>query len=214
MSRLLDAVAAEQPARAPAVAAAPFDTELFGHWWFEGPHFLEALYRTLPEFSDVEPITGSGHLDHHRPPAALRLPEGSWGANGDFSMWISDQTAWTWERLWPLERSFWDVAQAALQNPDAHTVLAQATRELVLAQSSDWQFIISTGAVPDYAFRRFNEHCENAERLVAALQPGQEAGLPAARALAEEIRQKDDLFPDPLPAVTAALAGTRAIAVS
>jgi 1,4-alpha-glucan branching enzyme len=129
-------------------------------------------------------------------------------------MWLSEQTAWTWERLWPLERAFWDVAPAALENADARPVLAQATRELVLAQSSDWQFIISTGAVPDYAFRRFNEHCENAEQLVAALRPGQEAGLSAARARAEEIRQKDDLFPDPLPAVAAALAGTRTLAVS
>jgi 1,4-alpha-glucan branching enzyme len=213
-ARLLDAVAAEEPARAASVAAAPFDTELFGHWWFEGPHFLEALYRTLPAFDAISPSTGSGHLDRRRPAAGLRLPEGSWGANGDFSMWLGDQTAWTWERLWPLERAYWDVAAAALENPDAHPVLAQATRELVLAQSSDWQFIISTGAVTDYAFRRFNGHCEHAERLVAALQPGREAGLAAACALAEEIRLQDDLFPDPLPAVAAALAGTRAIAVS
>jgi 1,4-alpha-glucan branching enzyme len=92
-------------------------------------------------------------------------------------------------------------------------VLAQAARELLLAQSSDWQFIISTGAVPDYAFRRFTEHCEHAEALVAALQPGHEGGLGAAQQRAEAARAKDDLFPDPLPAVAAALAGTRALAV-
>jgi len=213
-ARLLDAVAAEQPARSAAVAAAPFDTELFGHWWFEGPHFLEALFRVLPEYRDVSPSTGSAHLERHRPAAGLKLPEGSWGANGDFSMWLSDLTAWTWERLWPLEQSFWDVARDALDNPAAHAVLAQATRELVLAQSSDWQFIISTGAVPDYAFRRFSEHCENAERLIAALRPGQAHELPAARQLADAMHAKDDLFPDPLPAVAAALAGTRSIVVS
>ena len=128
-------------------------------------------------------------------------------------MWLNEQTAWTWERLWPLEKSFWDVAPTALTDPLKRTVLEQATRELLLAQSSDWQFIISTGAVTDYAFRRFNGHCDEAERLVSALRPGHEAELPAALRLAEESHQRDDLFPDLLPAVEAALAGTRALAL-
>jgi 1,4-alpha-glucan branching enzyme len=212
-ARLLDAVAAEQPARSPAVAAAPFDTELFGHWWFEGPHFLEALYRVLPQTPDVHARTAREHLAAGRPAGTLRLPEGSWGANGDFSMWLSRLTAWTWERLWPLERAFWEVAPAALQQEAARPVLAQATRELLLAQSSDWQFILSTGAVPDYGIRRFEGHCEAAEALVAALQPGREHELAAAQRLAETHRAKDDLFPDPLPAVAAALAGSRTLAV-
>jgi 1,4-alpha-glucan branching enzyme len=212
-ARLIDALAAEEPRKSPAVLAAPFDTELFGHWWFEGPHFLEETYRLLPGHPDVKPRTASAHLQQHPPAGALRLPPGSWGANGNFSMWLNEQTAWTWERLWPLEEAFWDAAPAALADPAKRTVLEQATRELLLAQSSDWQFIISTGAVTDYAFRRFNGHCDDAERLVSALRPGHEAELPAALRLAEESRQRDDLFPDPLPAVEAALAGTRALAL-
>ena len=98
-------------------------------------------------------------------------------------------------------------------DPPKRTVLEQATRELLLAQSSDWQFIISTGAVTDYAFRRFNGHCDDAERLVSALRPGHEAEMPAALQLAAESHERDDLFPDPLPAVEAALAGTRALAL-
>ena len=212
-ARLIDALAADEPRKSPAVLAAPFDTELFGHWWFEGPHFLEETYRLLPDHPDVHPSTASAHLQRHPPAGALRLPPGSWGANGNFSMWLNEQTAWTWERLWPLEDAFWEVAPSALTQPATRTVLEQATRELLLAQSSDWQFIISTGAVTDYAFRRFNGHCEDAERLVAALRPGHESELPAALRLAEESRQRDDLFPDPLPAVEAVLAGTRALAL-
>jgi 1,4-alpha-glucan branching enzyme len=212
-ARLIDALAADEPRKSPAVLAAPFDTELFGHWWFEGPHFLEETYRLLPGHPDVHPSTASAHLQMHPPAGALRLPSGSWGANGNFSMWLNEQTAWTWERLWPLEESFWDVAPSALTDPLKRTVLEQATRELLLAQSSDWQFIISTGAVTDYAFRRFNGHCDEAERLVSALRPGHESELPAALRLAEESRQRDDLFPDPLPAVEAALAGTRTLAL-
>jgi 1,4-alpha-glucan branching enzyme len=248
-ARLVDRVADENSGRGqrPHTAAgnsgvltAPFDTELFGHWWFEGPHFLESMYRVLPDFGDVRPVTAAHHLDRNLPMPALRLPAGSWGANGDFSMWLNEGTAWTWERLWPLEHAFWDVAPAALAQPAMRTVLAQAARELLLAQSSDWQFIISTGAVPDYAFRRFNGHCEAAELLVGALQDvarqdvtgrdgaWQDAagrgkawqgvaraggGLEGAVRLAEEYRQLDDLFPDPLPAVEAALAGTRSMTV-
>ncbi|HEV8454723.1 MAG TPA: 1,4-alpha-glucan branching protein domain-containing protein, partial [Gemmatimonadales bacterium] len=196
------------------VVVAPFDTELFGHWWFEGPDFLGNVYRALAGKREViHPATGSRHLQEHPARAAIRLPWGSWGANGDSSMWLSDRTAWTWERLWPLEQSFWDVAPAALASAPARPVLAQATRELLLAQSSDWQFIISTGAAADYAERRFREHCDDAEQLIAALGPGREADLESAQRRAEELGKRDQLFPNVLPAVAAALGGSRSLVV-
>ena len=156
-AQLLEGIAGGQAQNRESVVVAPFDTELFGHWWFEGPEFLDHVYRARWPASATRftPATGSRHLQEHPPRAAIRLPWGSWGANGDSSMWLSDQTAWTWERLWPLEQSFWDVAPAALASPAARPVLAQAARELLLAQSSDWQFIISTGAAADYAEKRF-----------------------------------------------------------
>ena len=128
-------------------------------------------------------------------------------------MWLSDRTAWTWERLWPLEQSFWDVAPAALASAAARPILAQATRELLLAQSSDWQFIISTGAAADYAERRFREHCNDAEQLITALGPGREADLESAQRRAEELGKRDQLFPNVLPAVAAALGGSRSLVV-
>ena len=93
-------------------------------------------------------------------------------------------------------------------------MLAQAARSLLLAQSSDWQFIISTGAVVDYAERRFVGHCEDAEALVAALTDGSVAALERGQVLAAELRRRDDLFPDILPFVAAALTGARAHARS
>jgi 1,4-alpha-glucan branching enzyme len=75
---------------------------------------------------------------------------------------------------------------------------------MLLAQASDWQFIISTGAAADYAERRLRQHCDDAEALLAALAPGAEERLPSAQASAEELHRRDDVFPDILTAVAAA----------
>ena len=213
-AHLLTGISDSQSQNREGVIVAPFDTELFGHWWFEGPTFLGQVYRAVAEQRDaIKPATGSRHLEEHPPRAAIRLPWGSWGANGDSSMWLSDQTAWTWERLWPLEQSFWDAAPSALASPAARPVLAQAARELLLAQSSDWQFIISTGAAADYAEKRFREHCEDTEKLIGALGPGAGANLESAQRLADELYERDHVFPNVLPAIAAALGGSRSLVV-
>jgi 1,4-alpha-glucan branching enzyme len=211
-AHLLAGIAGGQTQNRDGVVVAPFDTELFGHWWFEGPQFLSEMYRSLVRQNQaIHPATGSRHLRAHPPRAAIRLPWGSWGANGDSSMWLSDRTAWTWERLWPLEQAFWDVAPNAIASPAARPVLAQAAREMLLAQSSDWQFIISTGAAADYAEKRFQQHCQDAEQLIAALAPGAEGSITDALRRAEELAERDQLFPDVIPAVAAALGGSRSL---
>jgi 1,4-alpha-glucan branching enzyme len=189
--------------RAAGVVVAPFDTELYGHWWFEGVEFLGAVYRRLVAQSALRPVTAGRHLEEHPSRTGLRLAEGSWGANGDHSMWLNDRTAQMWHRLWALEDAFWDVAPAALASPAARPVLAQAARELVLAQASDWEFIVSTGVVADYGVRRFDLHCQDAERLVAALAPG--ASPDNGHRLAEELWRRDAVFPDILASVAVAL---------
>ena len=210
---LLGGIASAEAARRDGVIVAPFDTELFGHWWFEGPDFLGDVYRALRGRPDVRPTTGSGHLLRHPSRAAIRMPSGSWGANGDFTMWLSEQTAWTWERLWPLEERFWDAAPAALGSEQTRFILAQAARELLLAQSSDWQFIISTGAAADYGERRFREHCSETEELVDALVDGSPEALERGSRRAAELGGRDAIFPDVLPAISAALAGSRSLPI-
>ncbi len=205
---LLGEVAAELPAKEHPVLAAPFDTELFGHWWFEGPDFLSAMFRSLAGADAIRATTASAHLDRHPPRTAVRLPEGTWGANGDYSMWIGPRTAWTWQRLWPLEETFWSIAARTIDMPARHAVLAQAARALLLAQSSDWQFIMSTGVVADYGERRFKEHCSDLERLLKGLGSDSTEEFGESAALAERLRHRDDLFPDVLAGVRRALGGS------
>jgi 1,4-alpha-glucan branching enzyme len=105
--------------------------------------------------------------------------------------------------LWALEDRFWNVAPTALTVAEARPVLAQAARELLLAQASDWQFIITTGAVADYGAQRFSLHAADAELLVGLLEETvRGAVLPAqARRITEELQRRDTLFPDVLAQV-------------
>ena len=198
---------AKQHGKDGEVVAAPFDTELFGHWWFEGVEFLRELYVAL-QGTAVHPVTAGRHLETHPTTRSAELREGSWGANGDFSMWMNPGTEWTWKRMWPLEDRFWAAARTALAaGPMEHAVLEQAARSLLLAQASDWQFIISTGAAVDYAERRFSQHCEDAEHLVASLEDSEPGALEAGMRYAESLRDRDDVFPDVLESVAKVAAG-------
>ncbi|HKV70307.1 MAG TPA: 1,4-alpha-glucan branching protein domain-containing protein [Gemmatimonadales bacterium] len=192
----------ERAKRGEGLVTAPFDTELFGHWWHEGVDFIGDMYRALKKQKHVKPVTASKHLGGHPPRVAIQLAEGSWGVNGDHTMWRNERTNWTWPRLAHLEESFWKAAPKALWKPEQRPVLAQAARELVLAQSSDWQFMISTGAVPDYAEKRFKLHCDDAERLIGSLTTGFESGGPR---LAAELEKRDHLFPNILESVAEVL---------
>ena len=196
---LLSSVQRSGDGAADGVIAAPFDTELFGHWWFEGVDFLGSVYRNLGDRPGVRALTASEHLRQHPPRGAIELDAGSWGAGGDDGMWLNEGTHWTWRRLWPLEDRFWDVAPRVLGSAEARPVLAQAARELLLAQASDWQFIITTGAVADYAERRFTLHADDAERLVGFLEAAAGGALPEeARRVADELHERDALFPEVL----------------
>jgi len=169
--------------------------------------FLAAVYRNLANGHEVRAVTASEHLDRHPPRMTIELAPGSWGAGGDDGMWLNERTAWTWRRLWLLEDRFWNVAPLALALPEALPVLAQAARELLLAEASDWQFIITTGAVTDYAERRFTQHAADAELLVGVLEDASRgAVIPAqARGICDELQRRDSLFPDLLPRIAAAL---------
>ncbi len=204
---LLGQIQREEEVGPGGVTMAPFDTELFGHWWFEGVEFLGEMYRRLPAQGAVVPVTASQHLDAFPPQQVLRPLEGSWGADGNFSMWLNEDTRWTWERLWPLEERFWALAPEALvRGGESGPVLAQAARQLLLAQSSDWQFMISTGAVPDYAEERFNLHSGDLEALLDALDPqAAEGAVARGWALCRELEKRDNLFPGVLEALAGVL---------
>jgi len=151
------------------VLTAPFDAELFGHWWFEGPEWLKhvALEFAKPE-SRIKLITCGEYLDKFPPAGFVALPEGSWGAESNNSVWLNDDTAWTWKHIYPAELAVQQMANSGLWRGHAHaTRLAQQLcRELLLLESSDWQFLITTKSARDYAEKRFNTHLEQFNALL------------------------------------------------
>ncbi len=94
----------------PPILTASFDAELFGHWWFEGPLWLEAVARTLHQYpTGIELTSASNYLELYPQSEFLSLPEGSWGAGGSNQVWLNPETAWTWTHIYPAERALREI---------------------------------------------------------------------------------------------------------
>jgi 1,4-alpha-glucan branching enzyme len=199
-----EAIAKNPASGVPPILTAPFDAELFGHWWFEGPQFLANVAREFArQDHPLKLITCGEYLDKYPPTGFLALEEGSWGQNGNNHVWLNNDTAWTWKHIYPAEFA---VHQMALTNKwrghEAGTRLAkQICRELLLLESSDWQFLITTAAARDYAEKRFNTHLEQFRTLLDAwrrFEVTRQVGAEAMKEL-EAIEQRDNVFPDLKP---------------
>ncbi|MBI3998000.1 MAG: DUF1957 domain-containing protein [Armatimonadetes bacterium] len=165
---LIAGILADEGAKSvhPVMTCNPYDTELFGHWWFEGPAFIGELLARLPE-AGVVVETLAGYIDRHPSAEAITLLEGSWGEGGDHRVWLNRDTEWTWDMAYAAEEDFWTLASGVAweDHPVLRRVLAQMARELLLMQASDWQFLITTQAARNYAESRFAEHYAHFTRL-------------------------------------------------
>jgi 1,4-alpha-glucan branching enzyme len=182
------------------VVVAPFDTELFGHWWFEGTQWLEAVLRKLE--GHVEVTTASDFLAAHPPRSAIRLPEGSWGQGGHHWVWLNDNTRWIWDAVYRAEDAFMDASRAfrTNANPTVRRVLMQLSRELLLLESSDWPFLVTTVAAKDYAEARVKGHVDAFDRLRSMLNRARDGTLsPDDASWLAEIEARDAPFPDASP---------------
>lgn len=174
---------------------AMYDTELFGHWWWEGPEFLYHCARLLHDDPDIECVSGSDMIALEPDPPTITLPEGSWGEGGYHFVWLNEDNFWTWKRLYPAERRLRTMCREMADGP-AREIVEQAVRELLLAEASDWQFLISTFAARDYAEIRFADHMDRFERLAElAVQVHEGAALsPENQAFLEDCQAKDAPF--------------------
>jgi 1,4-alpha-glucan branching enzyme len=182
------------------VVVAPFDAELFGHWWHEGPRFLGEVFRALHHDASVRPDTVSGFLARVPADKVVALPEGSWGAGGDHRVWINDELRWTWEAEYRAEDRFLSLLGSLPWRADAavRDALVCGARELLLLQASDWQFVVHTKGAVDYGFRRFCEHLGTFDRActIAEARARGEADDELATLQLAEMKLSDSCFPD------------------
>jgi 1,4-alpha-glucan branching enzyme len=159
--------------RKPMVVA-PFDAELFGHWWFEGPKWLETVIRTCAENCEqIQLIKPSTYLKKYPENPTVTLSFSSWGYNGYGEFWLNATNDWIWRHIHSAEKCMAYLANRSTElmkekkasNGVMERAIHQAARELMLLESSDWPFIMKAGAMTPYAEMRIQRHASRFIRL-------------------------------------------------
>ncbi len=155
------------------IIVSAYDTELFGHWWFEGIAWLKGVLRALAASQDVELTTADVYLEEHPPDEVLSLPESSWGEGGGHWTWLNPETEWIWPLIHQAERRMEQLVERYPQaEGELRGILNQAARELLLLEASDWPFLVSTGQAREYASGRFQQHLARFDRLASIADAG------------------------------------------
>ncbi|MBI5777847.1 MAG: DUF1957 domain-containing protein [Planctomycetes bacterium] len=180
------------------IIIAPYDAELFGHWWFEGPDFIEALVRKLNTQEELKLITPNEYLKQ-QPKLQVSQPSFStWGDGGYCKVWLNGKNDWFYRHLHKAEERMLELtrdraSEPVNQYPSVNGLhqkaLNQMARELLLAQSSDWTFLITTQHSECYAQNRFKTHLSRFNRLYDDIKNDT-----IDEAYIDEIQAEDNLF--------------------
>jgi 1,4-alpha-glucan branching enzyme len=175
----------------PPLVVAPYDAELFGHWWFEGPQWLDVLFRKLHfDQSQIETITPSEYLERYPTNQVVEPSASSWGHKGYYEVWLNGANDWIYRHLHHASRRMDDLANRSLAGPQRRAA-AQALRELLLAQASDWAFIMKTGTMVPYAIKRTTDHLLRFNRLYEQI-----VGDRVDDAFLNDLEGRDTCFPE------------------
>ena len=177
----------------PPLVLAPYDAELFGHWWYEGPEFLDYFVRKACYDQKVfAMITPEEYLRRH-PTNQIATPSpSSWGEEGYWRVWLNEKNEWIYPHLQVAQERMTALVQGSAK-PGAlrDRALKQAARELLLAQASDWPFMLRTGTSPEYARKRVKDHLL---RFIALHD--QLTSTRVDEKWLGEIEQRDNVFPE------------------
>jgi len=157
----------------PPIVVAPYDAELFGHWWFEGPTFLDGVIRCLDWAPAIRAVTLGEHLDSYGTAGDTQPATSSWGERGYNDAWLRPDTDWVFLHLHQAAGELGELTQVFEGMSDTGRtarLLRQAARSLLLAQSSDWTFLMGRGAGSAYAESRLCEQLSRVRFLIGALR--------------------------------------------
>ncbi len=177
----------------PPVITSPFDAELFGHWWFEGPQWIESVIRKLHETdTGIEMITASEYLKQQSDLQVAQPAFSSWGNKGYSEVWLDSSNDWIYRHLHKLVERMIDLVdrfprEAGLKK----RFLDQAAREVLLSQASDWPFIMRAGTNVEYAVRRIKQHVKNFTTVYDSLSRGE-----VSTEWLTSVERRHNVFPD------------------
>ncbi len=175
------------------IIVAPYDAELFGHWWFEGPQWLEYVLEKIHfDQDEISTITLSEYLEKY-PKNQVAMPsESSWGYKGYHEVWLNDSNDWIYRHLHEAELKMTSLAKEfeTLDWNIIYRALNQLARELLLAQSSDWAFIMKTKTMVEYAVFRTKKHLHNFSKLADQID---ERDIDPE--FLEKLEQNNNIFP-------------------
>jgi 1,4-alpha-glucan branching enzyme len=169
---------------------APFDAELFGHWWFEGPQFLGELFRQAPA-AGVGLVTLRESLSRGDALQLCQPSPSSWGQGGYHHYWLNESNAWVIPEWHRASRAMVARVAKGVGSAEARNLLHQAARELLLSQSSDWSFILRAGTTTELARERIQRHLTRFWRLLEAI----DTNNPPPADWLEAVAREDGLFP-------------------
>jgi len=169
-----------------------YDAELFGHWWYEGPDFLEYLFRKINfDQKDIRMINPSEYLAENPHNQVLQPEMSSWGDKGYHEVWLNGSNDWIYRHLHKATETMIDLAE---RYPSASRLqekaLNQAARELYLAQSSDWAFLMGVGTAIHYAQKRTKDHLHRFLALQDQIRRDT-----VDEAYLSELERRDNIFP-------------------
>jgi 1,4-alpha-glucan branching enzyme len=156
---------------APALIVSPYDCELFGHWWHEGPIWIDRLFRRLNLEREIQYLSLSEVLDRHGSTfSSIRMGPSTWGLNADFTVWQNAEHGWIWPYINTCAREMEQVlvfldGQGRSADDRGRRILRQMARELLLMQGSDWPFLLFTTQAKEYANQRFHRHHQRFQKL-------------------------------------------------
>lgn len=176
----------------PPIVVCPYDAELFGHWWYEGPLFLDLVLRKIACDTTIQLSSPGTYLEYF-PSNQLAVPNpSSWGAKGSYEVWLNQSNIWIYPHAHAAAEHMTELAR---RFPDADGLVRravnQAARELLLLQSSDWAFIMSTGTAVDYARKRVKSHIARFNKLYEQIRD-----LNFDVEYLRELEERDNIFPD------------------
>ena len=178
----------------PPIVVCPYDAELYGHWWYEGPYWLYILFKKIYyDDCNFKLITPSEYIDQF-PNIQISTPcRSSWGAKGYSEVWLNPTNDYAHRHLHKAGERMVELAHKFPNEQDElkKRALNQCARELLLAQSSDWLFIITNGTMVDYAKKRIKEHIGRFSKLYYQIKNNT-----IDEQFLKMLQQRDCIFPD------------------